>query len=240
MDIGEDQVEATNSPLNELVVVIRNLQQQMEQQSMENQDFRTRIEQMQSQPPTNPRPAAEPPTNEQPPPNNGQRPRTRHPDVEIFDGSNTKNFLPFKMNLHMKFMLDGPCFPGDEEKVLYAYGRLRERASQRVLPWIIAKTDAREALHWVDFVGVLDKAFGDPDLKQKALVRVNTMRQGRRNLEEFLNDFDEALTRWRVGLAGRPEENLPRNLHQREPPGSTSGCPQSGHVRRLLQPTPPH
>lgn len=39
----------------------------------------------------------------------------------------------------------------------------------------------------------MDQAFNDADLQQKALVRVNTMRQGRRDFEEFLADFDSAL-----------------------------------------------
>lgn len=42
-------------------------------------------------------------------------------------------------------------------------------------------------------IDVMDKAFGDPDIQRKALVRVNTMKQGKQELEEFLNDFDEAL-----------------------------------------------
>lgn len=204
MDTKEDQVEATNNPLNQMVEMIKTLQQQMNRQSVqhqeemntrrkENQDLHTRIEQMQTQPPADLQSATKPPTDEQPSPNTGQRPRTRYPDVEMFDGNDTKDFLPFKMNLRTKFAMDGPCFLNEEERVFYAYGRLRGRASQRILPWITAKTDARETLCWEDFEKVLDKAFGDPDLKQKALVRVNTMKQGRRNLEEFLNDFDEAL-----------------------------------------------
>ena len=39
----------------------------------------------------------------------------------------------------------------------------------------------------------MDKAFGDPNHQRKALVRVNTMKQGRKSLEEFLNEFDGEL-----------------------------------------------
>lgn len=162
-------------------------QEEMDIRRRENEVLCTSIEQLQNQPPTNP------PNIEQPPTNTRQRPCTRYPDVEMFDGSDIKDFLPFKMNLHTKFAMDGSYFLNEGERVLYAYGCLKGRASQHVLPWITAKMENQEALQWGDFMGVLDKVFGDPDLKQKALICINTMKQGKRSLEEYLNDFDEAL-----------------------------------------------
>jgi hypothetical protein len=46
---------------------------------------------------------------------------------------------------------------------------------------------------WAEFSVVLDKAFGDPDWQRKALVQVNIIKQGRRDFEEFLNEFDKEL-----------------------------------------------
>ena len=39
----------------------------------------------------------------------------------------------------------------------------------------------------------MDKAFGDLNYQRKALVWVNTMKQGWKSLEEFLNEFDGEL-----------------------------------------------
>lgn len=120
-------------------------------------------------------------------------PRPRHPDPEPFSGEDTKDYLPFKMNLHTKFTIDSACYSTEEEKVYYAYSRLRGKASQRMLPWLTAKQELNTLVRWDDFVQAMDKAFNDPDRQRKALVRINTMKQGRRTLEDFLNEFDGEL-----------------------------------------------
>jgi len=122
------------------------------------------------------------------------RPRARHPDVEPFTGEDLRNYRPFRVNLRTKFTIDGACLPDEEERVLYAFSRLRGKASQRMLPWLLAKQDRGQPLRTNDFYEALDKAFGDPDAKTKALVRVNTMKQGSKDFREFLGEFDEALS----------------------------------------------
>jgi len=119
--------------------------------------------------------------------------RPRHPDPEPFSGEDTKDYLPFKMNLRTKFTIDANCYSTEDEKVYYAYSRLRGKASQRMLPWLTAKQELNTPVHWDDFVQAMDKAFNDPDRQRKALVRINTMKQGRRTLEDFLNEFDGEL-----------------------------------------------
>lgn len=152
MDMGEDQ-GGTTSSLNRMADMMERLQQQMDRQSAQHQeemnarrketkDLCTRIQQLQTQTLAEPQPVAKLLNNKQPPHDARQRPCTRYPDMEMFDGSNTKDFMPFKMNLCTKFTMDGPCFLNDEEWVLYAYGWLKGRASQCVLPWIAAKMDA--------------------------------------------------------------------------------------------------
>jgi hypothetical protein len=97
------------------------------------------------------------------------------------------------MKLQTKLLLDAPCFTSDIEKIYYAFGRLRDKASQRILPWLTVKQSSGEDMTWEGFISTLDKAFGDPDLQRKSLVKVNTMKQGRKPLEEFLNEFDETM-----------------------------------------------
>jgi hypothetical protein len=97
------------------------------------------------------------------------------------------------MNLCTKFAIDAACYSTEEEQVYYAYSRLRGKASQRILPWLQARQDSQKPVQWSKFAAVLDKAFSDPDRRRKALVRINTIKQGKRDLEEFLNEFDEVL-----------------------------------------------
>ena len=135
----------------------------------------------------------------------GLRPRTITPDVGSFDGSDPRAYQPFKLNLEMKFQIDGVCFRTDQEKVVYAYGRLKDRASQRMLPWIQAKIESSQELSWEEFKQALDQAFGDKHQKEKALVRINTMKQGGKDMDKFLAEFDETLV-MAGGLAWQDEQ----------------------------------
>jgi hypothetical protein len=120
-------------------------------------------------------------------------PRPRHPDVEPFTGEDPKDYPPFQINLYTKFAINTTCYPTEEEQVYYAYSCLRGKASQRVLSWLLARQKSETPVLWAEFSVVLDKAFGDPDQQRKALVQVNIIKQGRRDFEEFLNEFDEEL-----------------------------------------------
>ena len=75
----------------------------------------------------------------------------------------------------------------------YAYSCLCGKASQYILPWLTAKQDQHALVQWEEFVQAMDKAFGDPNHQRKALIQVNTMKQGWKSLEEFLNEFDGEL-----------------------------------------------
>ena len=89
--------------------------------------------------------------------------------------------------------MDAACFENEEERVYYAYSRLTGKASRSALPWLLAKQNQNSPIQWDDFIQVTDKAFSNPNLKEKALVHVNTMKQGQKSLEEFINEFDGEL-----------------------------------------------
>ena len=165
-------------------------QRQLDDSRRENQELRTEIHQLRTEP--TPTPATM--STEQPvPPNRGtdSRPRPRYPDVDPYNGEDPRDYRVFRVNLRTKFVVDAPCFLSDEEQILYAFGRLRGKASQRILPWIIAKQNQLPTLS--DFYQALDQAFDDPEVQRKALVRVNTMKQGKRDLEDFLAEFEGTL-----------------------------------------------
>lgn len=120
-------------------------------------------------------------------------PRPTYPDVDQYDGSDLNGYAVFRTNLRVKFVMDQHYFQTDEARVYYAFGRLKGLASQRVHPWIIAKEESREPYTLNDFYKIMDLHFSDPDRVQRALVRINTMRQGKKSLREFLADFEQTL-----------------------------------------------
>lgn len=56
-------------------------------------------------------------------------PRPRYPDVEPFDGEDVRDYRAFRINLHTKFLVDSHCYFSDEERILYAFSRLRKKAN---------------------------------------------------------------------------------------------------------------
>lgn len=118
--------------------------------------------------------------------------RPTYPDVEPFSGENLKSYDPFRLNLETKLLMDESYFSTDDKKVLYAFGRLTGKASQRMLPWMEASKEGGTRT-FDNFKKELDRAFGDPDRKQQALVRLHRMKQGRKDLREFLGEFNQVL-----------------------------------------------
>ncbi|CBF89288.1 hypothetical protein AN0535.2 [Aspergillus nidulans FGSC A4] len=118
------------------------------------------------------------------------RPRPMHPDVRTFNGENAHNYLAFKINLRTKFTIDGNSYPDSSAKAYYIFSRLEGKASRRMLPWMEANGPT---ISYEGLMEAMDKAYLDADRQQRALVRINTMRQNNRDLDEFLDNFNKAL-----------------------------------------------
>lgn len=194
--------------LTGMVEELRNLRTALNQQQddfqqfsnsakAENETLRTTLDDLKNQQTTVP---DEPPTlsvntstaaaNNEPLPS---RVRPKHPDPEHFSGENPQDYLPFRMNLRTKFEVDRATFSSSSEQTYYAYSRLKGKASQRMLPWLQAKQDQQQPILLDDFLRAMDNAFKDADYARKALIHVHTMKQGKKDLEEFLSEFDGAL-----------------------------------------------
>ncbi|EAA65145.1 hypothetical protein AN0003.2 [Aspergillus nidulans FGSC A4] len=186
----EESVALLLQQLQELCTEMRTQKQQLQE---ENNSLRAELQAVQNSQLRNHPPVTTTVTSATPTPYERSYPRPRHPDVEPFTGEDPKDYPPFQMNLRTKFAINAACYPTEEEQVYYAYSCLRGKASQRVLPWLLARQKSETPVLWAEFSAVLDKAFGDPDQQRKALVRVNTMKQGKCDFEEFLNKFDEEL-----------------------------------------------
>ncbi|CBF81852.1 zinc finger CCHC domain-containing protein [Aspergillus nidulans FGSC A4] len=168
MTMEEESVALLLQQLQELRTEMRTQKQQLQE---ENNSLRAELQAVRNSQLRNHPPVTTTVTSATPTPYERSYPRPRHPDVEPFTGEDPKDYPPFQMNLPS----------------------LRGKASQRVLPWLLARQKSETPVLWAEFSAVLDKAFGDPDRQRKALVRVNTMKQGKRDFEEFLNEFDEEL-----------------------------------------------
>lgn len=162
------------------------MEEQSQRQQLENQALRAELYRVRAEGNGQPAAGHNPSTNNDTQ-LNASRPRPRYPDVTPYDGENPKEYRVFRVNLRTKFVADAAYFSDDEERILYAFGRLQGKASQRMLPWVVAKEDQLPTLD--EFYKAMDQAFDDPEVQQKALVRVNTMKQGKRDLEDFLTEF---------------------------------------------------
>lgn len=138
------------------------------------------------------------PLPQQPPPQQpyaapAYTPKARFPDPTKYSHEDPRGYVSFRLNLNSKLAIDRDTFRTEEEKVYYAFDRLTGVAARRMIPWIRAKQDARQ-LTLDGFIAEMDSAFDDPQRREKALVRVNSMKQGQKDLSSFLGEFNEALT----------------------------------------------
>ncbi len=204
IDIQEEGEDPLARQVRELQAQIA---QQQAQHSRQIEELETRIRNIQ----TSPQPSTSPPSQpvQQPlspeqanspqeparrhktPPRTMIRPRPIHPDVELYNGENKNDYLSFELKLYTKFEIDQDTYPTETSKTAYAFSRLSGQASRRMLPWL---NKHRGTGYTYDaFVAEMRKSFGDPDLQRRSLNRVNNIKQGKRNFDEFLGEFEEVL-----------------------------------------------
>ena len=124
------------------------------------------------------------------------RPRPILPDPDTFDGSDRALYPEFRSKLDAKLTLDQAALGSHCEMLWYAYYRLSGAAAGQILPWmkIYAKLDESITKKQIDaFFDHLDFTFLDKSLQEKALQRLNTIRQGKRSFQELLAEFQRLL-----------------------------------------------
>ena len=167
--------------------------QQMEQQqahlNAEVQRLRSEIQNTSLLSTRNPTPASltPPPTNDTP-----RRPRPRLPDVEKFDGSDKSLYPQFESQLEAKLQVDAASIGETTEQIWYSFSRLSGKAAARIHPWI-ATYKGTPGFTVENFVAQLRTAFQDAALQEKAIDRLNTIRQADRPFDDFLSEFDRLL-----------------------------------------------
>lgn len=100
----------------------------------------------------------------------------------------------FRGLLEQKLKVDAlACGDTEHDRVWYGFACLEGTASARIFPWINHAGEAGKPLTVDGFFNQLDTAFSDPQKAQKAIVKINLLRQGKRPFREFLQDFETTL-----------------------------------------------
>jgi hypothetical protein len=121
-----------------------------------------------------------------------RRPKHRLREVIEFDGKDLAAYPQFEGLLRAKVKYDGPAIGEEPERVWYAFGCLKGDAAKRIYPWIAAfqSTTQFTVAGLFEQMGI---AFQDPDRQQKALSRLNTIRQGAQPFRSFISEFDRLI-----------------------------------------------
>jgi hypothetical protein len=195
-----------------------------QQRLAERERFEQELQRIRQRHPTPPQPTTTPTTTITPTIQHVERPRARYPDVATFSGGRVA-YQGFKAKLDNKFILDAPMFPNKFTKAAYVFSRLTDNAERRILPWYLAQQGQAT---YATIITELDKAYLDQNQKQNALDKINNMKQGRKSINEFINEFDEQLalagaTHWdedqkKTILRGKVNINIARGLVGIDPP----------------------
>lgn len=167
----------------------------------DREEMRTQIRHMQSAIAT---PVATP---QPPPPISAIRPEPRRsispetaqakkkptiPDPKLFDG-NRRNFRAWQLAMESKLRVDGPALGGLADRFAYIYARL-DQTPQGMAAAFFEKGGADGSHDPSQFMEYLASCYGDPNIKQRALSRLETMRQGdRETFAAFLPKFEREL-----------------------------------------------
>ena len=158
--------------------------------------------------------------NEQPPPWLGtllaaiQTPsksprRRRQPDPDMFDGTRSK-FPVFEQQLTAKVENDAEDFSTDKEACDYAFGRLKGTAASLVLPYMSHMKDTG-SYDYQKLIIFFRQMFGDPHQEERARDKLMSMKQGKKNIRNYVLDFQEQLLLSRSGLNEEMKMTIFRN-----------------------------
>ncbi|KAK9323108.1 hypothetical protein V1517DRAFT_373280 [Lipomyces orientalis] len=122
-----------------------------------------------------------------------KRPRPKLPDPDKFTAEDLSLFPQFLGKLQAKLEIDAAAIGAGRDHVWYCFSRLDGKAAARIYPWISAYKDSVHEFTVERFFAQLAVAFEDPARKDKALNRLNTLRQGNRSFGELMSELDRLL-----------------------------------------------
>lgn len=121
--------------------------------------------------------------------------KIRFPDVESFDGKDNKLFRPWVNQMEVFFDTQPEKFKDDKTRIFYAGNRLRGEAMQ----WFgrnlgtasSVGTEDHVWTSWIAFTDSMRDLFGRRDEDIDARRRIDTLKQGNRDLVAYLNEFEQ-------------------------------------------------
>lgn len=124
-----------------------------------------------------------------------KRPKARLPKPESFTGEDLVMYSQFELKLMAKLDIDGESIGSERDKLWYGFNLLDGKAAARIHPWMkIASEPSYGGPFTVsELITQMRKAFLDPAIQDKALLKLNILKQGTRTLREFLSEFDRLL-----------------------------------------------
>ena len=145
--------------------------------------------QSQPQPRTQPEPTGQPQVNTTIAPI-GSRPKHILPQPE-YSHKDPATYPQFRGLLNQKLRVDAlACGDTEQDRVWYGFACLKEEASSRIFPWIDYAEKTGSPLTVQAFMEQLDIAFSDPQKAQKAMAKINQIRQGKKPFREYLQEFE--------------------------------------------------
>jgi hypothetical protein len=118
--------------------------------------------------------------------------KQRMPKPEKFDGTDLALYPQFEGILRAKLEIDATAIGNEKERTWYAFGCLSGEAAGRIFPWI-SFAQKQGQLTVEGLFKQMAVAFRDPRHQQKALSRLNKIKQGIRPFNEFLNEFNRLI-----------------------------------------------
>jgi hypothetical protein len=126
-------------------------------------------------------------------PANTSRPKHSLPQPE-YTHEDPSLYPQFRGLLAQKLRIDAlACGDSEYDRVWYGFACLKGVASSRIFPWIDYAQKVGASFTIQGFLEQLDTAFSDPQKTQKAITKINQIRQGRRDFREFLHEFEQTL-----------------------------------------------
>jgi hypothetical protein len=121
-----------------------------------------------------------------------KRPRAKLPDTEKFTSDDLSLYPQFEGKLLAKLEIDKNAIGEEKDRIWYAFNRLEGKAATRIFPWMTTYRDTAKFTE-NEFFKQLRVAFRDPSIHQKAIIKLNTLRQGNRSFNDLVSEFDRLL-----------------------------------------------
>jgi hypothetical protein len=114
------------------------------------------------------------------------------PNPQRFDGTR-REFRAWLLEMRSKLHVDGPALGGSLDQFVYIYSRL-DKTPQAMAAAYFEKGGLDGSSNPEEFLKYLTTCYGDPNIEQRALSRLETMRQGvKENFASFLPKFEKEL-----------------------------------------------